>query len=435
MGSASAEVRRRESFSADLTKAFAVETRRGAQLAVIVVAFWALLFATRPFANAIYTGIKLYALFHVKFAWSVEINFTILASLPIYFIALRSKRPLVWCFLAMLADIVVWSQGIFNWLWKGPGAFASIPLFLAVRYGDITSFLVLLSIYALPLSRTFILWGTVTVVAVWAIGVADSFLAYHHGVLYWGPLAPGAATVHDILGTETLVVDFFVIQLVLAACFAGFLALSVRQGRRFVVDRVSAAADSAFLERFFPPQLAAEIAKTGGGSLLPARRHVVILFAQIQREGVSDLNLLQSDFEEIERVAFAHDAILDRFTGDAAMAVFGALGPDPGSPAKAFACAKDLGQTFRGRMIFLSLHTGEAVCGDVGGTQSRVFGVVGDCVNVGHRILDTAEERALPVLVSDAFLKELGGNDGFAPLGEVALRGREAPVCLWSHGR
>jgi class 3 adenylate cyclase len=60
---------------------------------------------------------------------------------------------------------------------------------------------------------------------------------------------------------------------------------------------------------------------------------------------------------------------------------------------------------------------------------------VGDVVNTTRRMLDVASEGTVCIVVSEALLGELPGDNPTAEsksdLGQIKLRGRDAPVHLW----
>jgi adenylate cyclase len=301
---------------------------------------------------------------------------------------------------------------------------------MEVRYGDICTFIILLSIYALPLSRRFIAWATAAVVLVWTGGIVHAFLTYKSASLFWGPLGAGMGDkgLWALMNPEALSPDYFLLQILLLISFAVFLALAIGQGRRYVTERVAAEAGTALMGRFFPPSIAERLL---AADLRPARRSVAVLFAQIAADRpASELVALQADFTVFERTVFAHGGIVDRFSGGPAMACFGALADEEDATQKALLCAQQLADE-AGLGLTVALHWGEAVCGDFGGSHSRLFSVVGDTVNVTRRILDVARDRGLRMLASDAFVRRTPSAHS-QNLGEVPLRGREGTVALWA---
>jgi adenylate cyclase len=80
----------------------------------------------------------------------------------------------------------------------------------------------------------------------------------------------------------------------------------------------------------------------------------------------------------------------------------------------------------------MALHAGEVVCGEIGDDGNRAFGVVGDAVHVARRMLDEAQLRSAPLLVSAAAAEQLNGAGDLVEQETFLPRGREAPVGLWA---
>ncbi len=421
---------RSDPLSVALDEALTAETRKGSLLAIAgCLLFFA--FQTLNTLVDVFTKHQYPAFFRYPVSLLLANLAAPLISIPLYLIAMRSKRPLFWCVVCIVLDTLWVSELKFFWFAAPPGV-DKLPIYLEVRYEDIGAFLMFLAIYSLPLSRRLTLWSTALMAAVWTAGIAYAYARYAGRSLYVGPFGPGIgdAGLRTFMNPEVLPVDFFVIQLLLLWAFAGFLVLAIDQGREFVARRVRAEADSAFLRRFLPPALANRIASAD--DLKPTRRHVAILFAGMP--ATSDLAGIQDDYLRFEETVFAHDGVVDRFSGGPAMAVFGALGPDGDAVGQAIACAQTLSEMLATseRPAALALHAGDSVCGNVGGAENRTFSVVGDVVNTARRMLDVAADGG--TIVSDAIFARLAANlttTRAVDLGAIKLRGRDAPVHLW----
>jgi adenylate cyclase len=415
--------------SATLREAFAKETRRGARLAILVWLIWFFVGTIGITLVSLYISFHNHAVYHMPMDAVVVGTIGTLLPAPFYFLAARSKRPLLWSFVSLVVDVLVMTQNKFFLFWR-PQLFAHYPFFLAVRLGEIESYLILLAIYVLTLSRRFIVWSCVVILASWLAGLAMTMQTDPGASLYWGPLGPGLgeSELRAIMNPQVLILDYLVAQIVLAVAFAAFLAGSIERGRRYVIDSVGARAEGDFLARFFPASIASRIGGNAQDALRPAPRHVVVMFVN---SVVANESLLESArrFDRVESVVFAHGGTMDRFTGGPIMATFGALEDDPSAQERALACAREL---LRGGGDAVILHAGTAICGDVGGTHSRTFSVVGDVVNTARRILDVASLRGSGAVASADFLAGLRGEAAlFEDWGDVALRGREEPVRLW----
>ncbi len=355
-----------------------------------------------------------------------------------YALAARSRRPILWSYLFMALDMVVIAELTWGWLWTPP-ALRATPLVIGIRYQGVTAVAVFLAIYALPLSRRLALWAGAIAFLTWNAGLVEQVLSHKTVQLYLGPFGRGAgeAALRRLMRPEVLVVDYAVIDAVLLGVFVGFVALACWEGRRFVMARVAAEADLAFLRRLFPPDVAERIARTGESRIAPTRRRVAVLFTDLgwsETTSQAELTLIQAHYVEVEAAARAHGGVLDRFTGGPAMAVFGALDDDPHAADKALACATDLSRRLvNGRdRVSVALNLGDAVCGEAGGGQSRVFSVVGDVVNTARRVLDEAQGGM--TLATDALRQALQGEaavERLQPMGQTSLRGRAEPVQIW----
>ena len=86
--------------------------------------------------------------------------------------------------------------------------------------------------------------------------------------------------------------------------------------------------------------------------------------------------------------------------------------------------------------VSIGMHFGPVIIGDIGPSRRMEFAVVGDTVNVASRL--EAETRNLDChcVASDALMakvdSEMAEDLGFAPKGEVSLRGRSKPVNIWA---
>ncbi|MEV6279955.1 adenylate/guanylate cyclase domain-containing protein [Nocardia sp. NPDC051832] len=135
--------------------------------------------------------------------------------------------------------------------------------------------------------------------------------------------------------------------------------------------------------------------------------------------------------DEVER----HGGLLNKFEGDAALAVFGTPTPLPDAAGAALAC----GRAIRARLdtdgtdfvAAIGIAEGRVVAGNVGARQRYEFTVIGDAVNEAARLCELAKQDSL-LLTSDKTVTAADPAEAeHWQLGEsVALRGRLAPTRL-----
>ena len=139
-------------------------------------------------------------------------------------------------------------------------------------------------------------------------------------------------------------------------------------------------------------------------------------------------------------LVFKYQGTLDKFVGDALMAVFGVPVPVPHAPTRAVECALAMQRRLktmreRGRTpiqgMRIGINTGEAIVGNIGSDKRMDFTVVGDVVNVAARLQELAKELDADTLVSESTVKELASKDNLGPEQPVVLRGRTERTAIY----
>jgi adenylate cyclase len=232
------------------------------------------------------------------------------------------------------------------------------------------------------------------------------------------------------------------------------------------LDRQRAEAERARgnLARYFSPNLADLLAESDE-PLGPVRRQTVaILFVDIvgftrMAEDMAPeavVAMLRDYHQRMALQIFNCGGTIEKYMGDEIFAVFGLPRPSPHDATNALRCAglmlKELDTWNRSRIergeppldIGIGLNYGPAVLGDVGTEQSLSFTVIGDTVNVAHRLQAMTRELATPLVVADSVVCQIQGGQapGVIPLplelsnqGEHELRGRAGVIRIWTRGQ
>src|SRR2546425_6815662 len=123
-------------------------------------------------------------------------------------------------------------------------------------------------------------------------------------------------------------------------------------------------------------------------------------------------------------------AVIDRFAGDAILALWNAPEPQVGHARLALHGALALQGAAReaGRDLGygVGVHTGEAMVGNLGSSEYQNFTAIGDTVNVAARLQGHA--KAGEVICSAAALAAAGPGVRATALGPLELKGRRAAV-------
>ncbi|MDH3661023.1 MAG: adenylate/guanylate cyclase domain-containing protein, partial [Alphaproteobacteria bacterium] len=143
----------------------------------------------------------------------------------------------------------------------------------------------------------------------------------------------------------------------------------------------------------------------------------------------------------------AEGGVVDKYMGDAVMALWGALEPEPDQALHAVnaairiaeAVAADNSEEEEPVRVRIGIHRGPVVAGNIGATTRMNYTVVGDTVNLAQR-LEALGKTLLPdadvaILMSAETRQALDGSIETSSLGLHELRGREAVIEVFRVGR
>jgi adenylate cyclase len=167
-------------------------------------------------------------------------------------------------------------------------------------------------------------------------------------------------------------------------------------------------------------------------------REVGVLFLDIvgstslaaERPPEEVVSLLNAFFAIVVEVTEAHNGLVNKFEGDAALCVFGAPTSCDDPAGDALRAGRELRDRLRAEVpdvdYGIGVSFGSAVAGNVGAERRFEYTVIGDPVNEGARLCELAKSRPERLLASEAALGS--ARDGEARLWdlgeEITLRGR-----------
>jgi adenylate cyclase len=269
-------------------------------------------------------------------------------------------------------------------------------------------------------------------------------------------LLTGAGLV--ILSVAALVASYFLLgaRIVFPATtpllfgWAFFLAASVRE---ILDERRSRETAIREFSRFVNPHVVRELMAKGGLSRQGESREVTLLFSDIRgfttlsesRSPQEIVDLLNRYFTRQVAVVFRHGGTLDKFIGDAIMAVWGAPVDDPDHARHAVAAALDMADTllaFRKELgpidhefdVGIGIHSGPAVVGLIGSDARREYTAIGDTVNLASRI-EGLTKGVARILVSEDTMRRCGDAFEFIDRGAYPVKGRSGEVRLYEPKR
>ena len=265
------------------------------------------------------------------------------------------------------------------------------------------------------------------------------------------PLLGQGGQVEGVLYVDSLTASRAFTEEEAALCFAfgGLAAASIAQARAADGARRQEVIRTNF-ERFFAPGVAARIAATRSG-VRPGgeRRPVTVLYSDVRGfTGLAETmrpeaiaGHLSDYFASMVDLVFEDGGTLDKFMGDALLAVWGAPLSAPDDADRALAAARAMqdecrslntrwqGQDRPPLAIGIGLHHGEAFAGTIGSPRRLEYTVIGDVVNVTARLCDAAS--AGEIVLSEELRNRLAAPPAGIESEELRVRGREGAVVVY----
>ena len=145
-------------------------------------------------------------------------------------------------------------------------------------------------------------------------------------------------------------------------------------------------------------------------------------------------------FETLAQTITRYDGFVEKFVGDAVLAVFGAPVAHEDDPARACDAALEmlervaaLSREWAARLgqpvtLHVGIHTGPVVAGSLGGAAGDAYAVTGDTVNTTSRLLTAAAPGT--IMTSEATRGLAQHRFAFESAGELMLRGKTEPFVV-----
>ena len=228
----------------------------------------------------------------------------------------------------------------------------------------------------------------------------------------------------------------------LAGDVGGGASRAVDELKRMHAAVVEQSSTAEALRSYVPHQVADKLA---GGAMVQQELEVTVLFSDIRGfSGVAErlstreiADVVGRHLSAMAEVIAAHGGTIDKFQGDAVMAIFGAPDPLPGHAAQAVRCAVAMqarqtelnGQALPDGLpplgMGIGVNTGTVIAGTVGGGGRLEYTVVGDAVNVAQRL--QSEAASGEILATDSTV-HAAPRVRVESLGPLTVKGRREPV-------
>jgi class 3 adenylate cyclase len=206
---------------------------------------------------------------------------------------------------------------------------------------------------------------------------------------------------------------------------------------------------STVLERIVSPNIMQKLLGGDANMLKQGQEYeVAILFCDLRRfttfveNTPPDLviRFLNAFFAKISDLITAHNGLINKFMGDAILAVFGVDGKDDAANNAIQAAMHIISHTKTINLgdgkefdIGVGVHMGRAVAGTIGSADRYEYTFIGDVVNTASRLDGLSKRLGYRIIVSDKVFnllpEDLGGK--FVDLGAQRVRGKSESVHVY----
>ncbi len=203
--------------------------------------------------------------------------------------------------------------------------------------------------------------------------------------------------------------------------------------------------------RYMTQELAEKLLQSGNAKLGGDRKEVSILFSDIRgytnlvekMEPEDVVSMLNEYFAPMGDAIFRHQGMVDKYMGDAIMAVFGSPIPLEDHGWKSVQTALEmrfaliefnahrLAVNARPIRIGMGIHSGEAISGNVGHSRRMEFTVIGDDVNLASRLEGTTKMYGCDIVLSESTYQHCHDRVWVRELDIVRVKGKKQPVKIY----
>lgn len=204
--------------------------------------------------------------------------------------------------------------------------------------------------------------------------------------------------------------------------------------------------------KYAPKDLVRKLLQSGSTAQIGGiTKDVTMLFSDIQKFSTISERLpaeylvlhLSEYFDELTKNIMAHQGTIDKYIGDAIMAIWGAPNSDEDQVIHACEAALDcqkILENLKQRWIPLGkpalptrigLHKGPAIVGNIGSQDRMNFTAIGDSVNIASRLEGANKVYGTWILASETVEKEARGKILFRVIDRIAVKGRSGGVTVY----
>ncbi len=285
-----------------------------------------------------------------------------------------------------------------------------------------------------------------------------AFLESYYIKSPFGRGAAGLGTVFFFLLISWIAYNYLALYLPTASSalvFSGGMVFTIVY--QFIQEQYERSRLRGVLDRYMSKDLVKDVLEnpnsyfnTAGG----VRKPVAVLFSDVRgfttiSEGADPGELVKQLNEylgEMVKIVFQNKGTLDKFIGDAVMAVWGNVvsgGPDVDASRAVHAALemraglKKLNADWKQRAITelsfgIGINHGEVIVGNIGSDQKMEITVIGDVVNLASRLESLTKEYSLDLLIGEQTAELVSKEFYLQMVDNVQVKGKFKPVRVYA---
>jgi adenylate cyclase len=205
------------------------------------------------------------------------------------------------------------------------------------------------------------------------------------------------------------------------------------------------------MSRYLAKEVVDKLLESDVDTLAASSQQATILFSDIRHFATiteslgadETVHMLNTYFTEMVDVVLRHGGILDKYIGDAIMAVFGAPLVEPRDADNAVTAAIEMIRAldrFNQRLasggqepieVGIGICTGEVVAGNIGTAKRMDYTVIGESVNMAARLESANKHYGTNVLVSESTVSQMKSALSWREIDLVRLTGSNKRVSVF----
>ncbi|MGB2926590.1 MAG: adenylate/guanylate cyclase domain-containing protein, partial [Limnothrix sp.] len=203
--------------------------------------------------------------------------------------------------------------------------------------------------------------------------------------------------------------------------------------------------------RYMTKELAEQLIESGSVELGGDRKEVSVLFSDIRSytslteklQAEEVVSMLNEYFESMVEAVFKHKGTLDKYIGDAIMAVFGSPMPLKDHAWESLQTALEmrtrladfnarrLGDGKEQIQIGIGINSGYVISGNIGSSKRMEFTAIGDGVNLSARLETASKQYGCDIIISENTYQHCSDLVTVRELDRIRVKGKNEPVSIY----